>query len=198
MLPPKATLDVVLGELHLDIKSRGLDAFWNLRTYLLNLDKLTNSEGKIDREDLKDALVTWGVSLSKTYFDAVIDLVDVTKTGLISWPDFLALIRGPLPAEREYLISQVWSSLAEAAGKPGALSPDDLAAFFNPKEHPLVALGGAPEKDAFAHFLRHLSVKGRAPTIVRLEGFQSYYADLSAGVDDDGHFEQIVRGSWPV
>jgi len=193
VLPPRPTLQVILSELYFDIKDKGLDAFWNLRTHFLNLDKQIGNVGKIDREDLKDALVTWGVKLQRTYFDPVIDVVDITKTGLINWADFLALVRGNMPAERQNIVAQVFASL----GRP-SLTPDDLAAFMNAKEHPLCSFGGAQEKEALAHMLRHLSVKGRLPVAVGLDEFMNYYWDLSSGCDDDSQFEQIVRGGWAL
>jgi hypothetical protein len=197
-LPPKASLEIILSEIHFDIKSKGIDAFWNLRAYFINLDKQVYNEGKIDREDLKDALITWGVTPSlKIYFDSVIDLVDYYKTGLIAWADFLALLRGPLPAERESIVSEVFTYLTLPAGKE-FLTADDLASYIVAKEHPLVTIGGASEKDALAHLIKHLSVRGRVPPAIRLEAFAQYYADLSAGIDDDSYFDQIVRGSWAV
>ena len=163
---------------------------------MLNLDKQTHSSGKIEREDLKDALTMWGVTtLSRAHFDRVIDVVDITKTGLIDWSEFLNLVRGEMSSRRQVLVADVFSSLLTAAGKT-ALTPDDLAFYMNAKEHPLVSVGGAAEKDALAHMLNHLSVKGRIPATIRIEGFLQYYADLSAGVDDEGYFEQIVRGGW--
>jgi len=197
ILPPPQHLETILNELHLDIKSKGIDAFWNLRTRMINLDKQTHSSGKIEREDLKDALTIWGVTLPRAYFDRVIDVVDITKTGLIDWSEFLNLVRGEMSSRRGGVVAEVFSSLLTAAGAgKTALTPDDLAFYMNAKEHPLVSVGGAAEQEALAHMLNHISVKGRTPATVRFEGFLQYYADLSAGVDDEEFFEQIVRGGW--
>lgn len=193
ILPPKATLDVVLEELYMDIKSHGLDAFWNLRQYFLNLDKQVRNEGKIDREDLKDALVTWGVTLSRNYFDAIIDVVDVGKTGLIPWAEFIGLVRGPMAPGRQAVVAATFESMGKEY-----LTPADLACYMNAKEHPLVSIGGAQEKEALAHMLRLLSIKGQTPSSISMSAFMQYYADLSAGVDDDEYFESIVRGSWII
>jgi hypothetical protein len=196
VLPPPATLDVLLQEMLLDVKSRGVDGFWNLRAYFLSLGNFD----KIDREDLKEAMKTWGFTLESRYFDPVIDLIDTNRSSLIDWREFVRLIRGPMPSARAQIVAEVFGALdgSNPENPPGHVSVDDLAYYFNGTDHPLVALGGVSEKDALAHMLQSISTRGRTPQLINYALFSDYYADLSACVDDNAYFEQIVRSSWPV
>ena len=46
--------------------------------------------------------------------------------------------------------------------------------------------------------LMAISTGGVMPSVVKLDQFLDYYADLSAGTNDDGYFEAVLRESWPV
>jgi hypothetical protein len=193
-MPPEATPEVILASLKDSICLRGIDGFWALRELFQNLERQLTGKGKIDREDLKAALVAWGMNVRPRFMDDVIDLVDKGKMALIDLDDFRHLLRGPLAPAREGLLLDVWSQLP--AGPSGGVPLDELASRFNGQDHPLVSIGGASEKDALNHFLRSLEVKGNKPKAVSFEKFADYYADLSAAIDDDSYFAGIVQSNW--
>ena len=102
--------------------------------------------------------MAWGCLLETRYFDAIIDLVDVARLGLIEWAEFIRVVRGPLPPQRSAMIADVFARL-DRTGE-GKVSLDDLSFSFNGASHPLVSLGGMPEQEAFAHFLKSMQVGG--------------------------------------
>ena len=114
-LPPAPTYDAVLEEVHQDIKSKGLDGYWSLRAYFLALEKRAMNIGKIDREDLKEAMSTWGCQVESKYLDQLLDSVDVGRMGLVQWRDWLQLLRGPTSKSvgptREMVLQDVFSAM---------------------------------------------------------------------------------------
>eukprot|EP01039_Chlorochromonas_danica_P006120 gene6120-6738_t len=193
-LPTAATPETVVQQLHDFIRDRGLDAFWNLRDYLHEMEKQLVVAGKVDREDLREALVHWGVTMNKKYLDMVLDQVDSDRMGLINVKDFLRLVRGPLPPNRSALLKSVFA-LLDAAGE-GTVPITIFQKRFNGQDHPLVSIGGFNEQYALEHFLRSTEVNRRLPSRVTFEMFADYYGDLSAAVEDDSYFESIVRSNW--
>ena len=196
-LPQPASETTILSELQYQISSKGVDAYWSLRAYFLALEKKALNVGKIDREDLKDALRRWGVDLADKFLDPIINLQDITKLGLLDWRAFLQYIRGDaLSASRRAVATEVFMKMAK--GDKAEVTSDDLAFYFNGKASPLVTIAGLSQQEALAHMFMAISTKGIMPAVVKLDQFLGYYTDLSAGCNDDGYFETVLRESWPV
>ena len=196
-LPPVASVDTILDELRYQITSKGVDAYWSLRAYLLALEKKALNVGKIDREDLKDALRRWGVILEDRFFDPIINRMDTTKLGLLEWRAFLAFIRGGGMSEaRSKVVTSVFAAMSKDGG--ASVSADDLAYYFDGKEHPLCSVADLSAQDALAHMFMSCAKKGVMSSSISLAEFKEYYADLSAAVDDDAYFESVLKGSFPI
>lgn len=202
--------DDILYELQYMIRSKGIDAFWNLRSFFISGD--VEFDGKIDRGDLKDGLMCWGITMDHRYIDRVIDMVDSRKTnGVIDFNSFSRLIRGELPGNRVNLINQVWDSLSNGAN---AVAVDDLKKMFNCDNHPLTTLGAASDDTVWKQFrllcknrrsneLSNVNLRPKVIVITRAE-FSDYYADLSAGLssastadkESDDYFELVITSNW--
>lgn len=203
-LPPTASPENILRAVQEYITSKGLDAYWNLRLHLVSLVKKLNlpQYSKIDRIDLKNALVEWGINIfqnyNSRYLDLLLDMVDAGKMGLIDLKDFFALLHGALSSKREKLLIDVFSSKLDETNQ-GAVTIAALRKRFNGQDHPLVSLGGYSEQFAFDHLLQSLQIPltNNERSKLTLDMFIDYYADLSAAIDDDDYFIAIVRSNWP-
>lgn len=94
-LPPAATTDAMLGELQKDIQMQD-GGFRSFVEYFDDLERKMVKPGKMDREDLKAAIINFlnGGTLTAVYLDLLIDLVDFDKIGLIDIADFMQLCQG--------------------------------------------------------------------------------------------------------
>jgi hypothetical protein len=200
----------ILSELQYMIRSKGIDAYWNMRTFFLGAD--IEFDGKIDRGDLKDGLICWGVTMDPRYIDRVIDLVDSKKTnGVIDFNFFCRLVRGDIPAHRSRLINEVWNSIANGAP---SMPVDELKKRFNCDNHPLTTLGAASHDIVWKQFrvlcrnrrnnqLSNPNLKAKIIVVTKSE-FSDYYADLSAGLsaantsdeESDEFFERVITTNW--
>lgn len=230
VLPTPATPENVIRQMREFIRGRGLDAFWNLRDFLHQIEKKLLVAGKVgpltrvferfylvvsylladyssrrprhfavsvhqvDREDLREAVIHWGLNFPPRYMDMALDQVDNSRMGLIDVKELLRLLRGPLSPSRGAILREVFAAL-DTAGE-GTVSVATLQQRFRGGDHPLVSIGGFSEAYALEHFLQSLEVNRKLPTRCTYEMFADYYADLSAAVDDDGYFESIVRSNW--
>lgn len=193
-LPPPASLDVLMQEAHNSIIERGIDSYWNLRSFFQQFEKRTMGTGKMDREDFKACLIEWGLGLDAKYIDILLNEVDLNRLGLIDVRDFIKFIRGPLQPEREAILRDVFSKLD--VNCEDHISLEDVSNNFRADDHPFVTIGGATHGDALNHLLSSFQVKGKMPRKINFEKFSEYYADLSAAIDDDDYFAAIVSSNW--
>eukprot|EP01038_Epipyxis_sp_PR26KG_P007618 gene7618-10372_t len=193
-LPVPATLTTILEEIQFAIISKGIDGYWNLRSYLQTLDNEVVAKGKYDREDLKLALVKWGIPLKSVYFDLLLDQVDTRKFGVVDLTVFMNYIRPKLSKERENLVLNIYQSFDKSPS--GLVSLQELESKFNGIDHPLVSIGGFSEAESLDHLLKSFETKGKRPKAVDADKFLQYYADLSAAIVDDDYFYLVVRSNW--
>lgn len=193
-LPKSATPEAILAETRDLIASRGVDAFWNLREHFRKLEAHLHSVGKIDREDLKAALLDWGLELNPKYLDTVLNLVDSSNLGLVNLKDFFEVLRGPMSPTRVKVVREVFNRLDRH--KDDHVDIDDIALYFNSEDHPLRTIGSYTEQETLNHILKYFEVKGRTHKKIHFALFLEYYADFSATIGDDGYFESVVKSNW--
>jgi hypothetical protein len=203
-LPPVATSENILKSIQEFIASKGIDAYWNLRLFLLSLNKKLNvsNYSKIDRVDLKNALVEWGINIfsnyTSRYLDMILDSVDKGKLGLIDLKDFFALIHSQEnSSKREKSLINIFATVIDPEGRNN-VAVGDLRQKFHGEDHPLVSMGGYDEQYAFEHILQCTSIpltKNESHKFT-LAMFTDYYLDLSAAIEDDEYFLGIVRSNW--
>jgi hypothetical protein len=208
-LPPTASIDVLLNKLAEYILNRGYGGFLELREYLMTLEKQIKGTTKIDRDDLREAMLSWGVPMDGRYLDKLIDRIDAQKTQLIDWRDFIVLVRGPLSYARQDVLIDLFSKM-DTSGN-GVIESDVLKGYFSAEKHPLYAEDSTADlysqllrcccySNAFAP-RRSKSAPGSITEVklaITFENFCEYYADLGAIVADDGDFETMVRSHWSI
>lgn len=78
----------------------------------------------------------------------------------------------------------------------GEVPASTLVSLYDPRHHPSVIHGVSSPEDVFEEFASCWASKKNAD--VSLEDFQEYYADVSAGIDNDAQFEALIRNVWHV
>lgn len=193
-LPPPASQENIITTVRESIRRRGVDAFWNLREFLRVVEKRLVAPGKVDRLDLRAALLEWGISLPVRYLDTILDQVDSGRMGLIDIRDFMDIVRGPISNSRLAIMKRVFSQLDD---RQESVAVADFKRRFRGEDHPLVSMGGFSEAQALDHMLRSFEVNNKPVVKVSVNMFIDYYGDLSAAIDDDQYFEAIMRSNFP-
>lgn len=194
-LPPVATPHLLIVEMHEYIRSRGLDAFWELRKYFEHLsEKLRVTMGRFEKEDFKEAFMKWGCPFEAKFLDTIIDTLDPRRLGLVDFREFVGLVRGGMSDARMAIVNNVFSSLV--TNSQGHVPVDFAARRFDGTNHPLVVHRGLLPEEALYHFMEYLEYNGQMPVNVTHEVFYNYFADFSAAVDDDQYFEAVLMSLW--
>lgn len=198
-LPPVATDDNIVQEMRRMIVARGVDGFWDLRAFFMSGDP--EFDGKVDRVDLKDGLVYWGITIDPRYLSRVIENADRYQNGIIDFSSFIATLRGPQSAARLSLISRTYDAILDRTSSKVNLPVDAVQPLFTGATHPLLRDGRlSSAAKAFDHMLSFFRVRGSAqrPAFVTKKQFTEYYEDLSAATENDDDFADMLRGSWSV
>jgi hypothetical protein len=118
---------------------------------------------------------------------------DRNRDGTIQYDEFLRVVRGDLSPNRKALVVKAFKKLDKDGS--GELNFDDICEVYNAKKHPAVLEGRKTERQILEEFLStfemHLSDKPDG--IVTLDEFVEYYANVSASIDNDAYFVQMMN-----
>ena len=174
-----------------------------------------DGSGDLDVSEFAAVLAHYHIAVEPRWYGALHAHVDGDADGFLDYMELLKGVGAELTPQREAMASGVFQNLcalngfrdAAAAGPVATVGTGDggkahitlnrLVAAYQPLAAVDVAEGmvlpDAASKD-FSEIMRDLA-GGRGH--VHWAVFQAYYACVSAGIDDDGVFEQLMKESWP-
>ncbi|KAF6028731.1 hypothetical protein EB796_012963 [Bugula neritina] len=124
---------------------------------------------------------------------AIFAAFDKDKSGQISFNEFLERIRPPMSQRRLGLVAAAFSKL-DITGD-GKITVEDLAGVYNARKHPKYMNGEWTEKQVKLEFLKNFDAGNKDGTVEKHEFF-SYYAGVSASIDQDPYFDLMMRNSY--
>lgn len=150
-------------------------------------------DGGLDREDFKWGLYDYGVRISDQEFTMLLDAFDTNGDGVISFDEFLVALRGDMSPARLAVVQEAFEKL-DVTGD-GKVTLADLEKLYDASHHQEVLQGKKTQEEVLSDFLSQWDTIDQ-DGVVSLEEFQRYYRDVSASVDTDEYFEQMVRNAW--
>lgn len=120
-------------------------------------------------------------------------LLDTDKNGSINFDEFLVGIRGRLNARRQAIVDKAFLKFDKDGS--GTISAIDLRGTYNATLHPKVQNGTMSEDDVFRQFLQSFGDINKDGIISRTE-WNDYYSAVSASIDNDDHFVELMRAAW--
>ncbi len=79
----------------------------------------------------------------------------------------------------------------------GWIDAADLKGIYNCSFHPKVINGTMTEDQVFMEFLSNFGDRNGDGRISRQE-WNDYYSAVSASIDNDDHYEQLMRTAWKL
>ena len=119
--------------------------------------------------------------------------MDTNKDGCVDYDEFLVGIRGKLNSKRQALVDKAFLKFDHDGS--GKISAADLKPVYNTSMHPKVISGEMTDDEVFLEFLSCFGDKNRDGMISRCE-WNDYYAAVSASIDNDDHFVQLMIVAW--
>jgi len=121
---------------------------------------------------------------------------DKDGLGEIEYEEFLLQLRGNISERRLAVLN--WAFDAIDADKSGFIDMNDMLNGYNAEGHPKVVSGAITSVQALRWFIKNFDVGGIPDGKVTRKEFSNYYKSMSAGIDSDQQFIDIVKSAWKL
>lgn len=150
---------------------------------------------KVDKEEFYWGLKEYGVTITKREAEILLDFLDTNEDGFVNYDEFLVAIRGKPNQKRQAFIDKAFLKFDRDGN--GRVNSSDLKTVYDCTGHPKVRSGEMSEDEVFVNFLQNFGDKNKDGTITRSE-WNDYYAAVSANIDNDEHFVQLMKTAWKI
>eukprot|EP00441_Pelagodinium_beii_P041232 CAMPEP_0197637902 /NCGR_PEP_ID=MMETSP1338-20131121/12986_1 /TAXON_ID=43686 ORGANISM="Pelagodinium beii, Strain RCC1491" /NCGR_SAMPLE_ID=MMETSP1338 /ASSEMBLY_ACC=CAM_ASM_000754 /LENGTH=630 /DNA_ID=CAMNT_0043210395 /DNA_START=23 /DNA_END=1915 /DNA_ORIENTATION=- len=190
--------DEVLDMMQQEFRRRGGGTLKGLARRFSIMDD--NGSKNVDRGEFHKALVELNLGLTEDDIALLWSLVDKDSSGLASFDELVSLIGGRLSHRRRRAVQMAFDHLD--LSRNGKLDLEDLKLAYDPTviaESSRNLLGKMMPADAvmedFLENFRKL-VGGQVKGEISYPDFEKYYEMISASIDTDDYFEEMVRLAW--
>ena len=186
------SIEEIIAYLKQKIFSMGYD---QIRIIGKNLrdTKTYNGCNKINKDDFLTCLRDIGLYLPKAANEKLVQYYDKDIDGFVYFPEFLTDLRGTPNEQRQKAIDDCFRKFEKDGS--GMIDIRDLRGMFNASKHPKVVKGEITQEQAFDEFARNFNDRTGAGKIEKCE-WDDYYAAVSASMDNDDHFIELIRSTW--
>ena len=191
---PSRTISDVLTLLRTQLSRNGGQSIRALGRTFRALDSFDGNR-KVDRNEFVVGLQQHGISLSPYEYQLLFEYFDLDKDGNIAFDEFLVGVRSMPNPKRQALIDKAFLKFDRDGN--GYIDAVDLRGVYNCSFHPKVRSGEWTEEQAFREFLGNFNDKNRDGRITKAE-WDEYYAAVSAGIEQDPHFVQLMKAAWKL
>lgn len=181
----------ILDKIKKELLKKGLTGVRNLNLIFQRTDM--NKSGGLDRQEFEWGLRENGHQLSGLDLDRLFKYFDKNHDGTITYEEFMRAIRGDLTQTRKNIIECAFRKL-DITGD-GVVNLSDMREIFNVSYHPEVRSGKKNRDQVLSEYLSQWDTL-KKDGVVTLEEFIEYYCDLSASIDRDDVFVEMVKNEW--
>jgi len=123
---------------------------------------------------------------------------DKNGDGTIDYDEFLKVVKGPMNPSRITAVKKAYKVLDRDGS--GEVDYNDICDTYNAKKHPAVLEGRKTERQILEEFLGtfEMALSGVADGIVTEAEFIEYYSAVSASIDNEEYFKQMINSSWNI
>lgn len=175
---------------------KGLRNFFTFIFYIKQLSSIENS--KLDIDSFGKILTDFKLPFNSTEVLRLFKMFDPSNSNLINYYEFISVMCGEMNSYRKQLITKIFSSMKLNEKNLAELS--EIRSKFVPLKHPEVKTGKRLDNDVRNEFTdtmdMFLQFKGKDKNSISYEDFINYYDIISSSIEDDQHFDLIVRSIW--
>jgi len=152
---------------------------------------------KLDSNDVMSGLKDYKIKLTKEESDKLVAAFDRTGDKVITYDMFLLGIRGEMSEMRKAVCLRAYAKLDVT--KDGKVDMNDIRRLYNAKFDPRVKNGSKTEDQVLLEFMNVFEgAKGNRDGVVSPNEWFDYYSSVSASVDTDEYFVDLVKRAWKL
>lgn len=157
-----------------------------------------NRSGTLDIQEFAKGCQESRLDFTDIDVQTLFQAFDKNGDGTIDYDEFLRVVKGPVNPKRLALIKKAYTILDKDGS--GEVDYNDICDTYNAKKHPAVLEGRKTERQVLEEFLAtfEMALSGVADGIVTLDEFIEYYTSVSASIDNEDYFEQMMNSSWNI
>jgi Ca2+-binding EF-hand superfamily protein len=159
-----------------------------------------NHSLSLDRYEFAKAMADYALGFTENEIVHIFNYFDYNRNNLCEYDEFLRTVRGPMNPQRKAIVGKAFDILDKDAS--GYIDLSDIQGVYNATKHPDVLQGKKTEQQVLQEFLEtfeaaHSMRNNNAPDhIVTKEEFEEYYNNISASIDRDDYFAQMMNSAW--
>ena len=178
------------------MKKRGVNGALGLRRFVRLAD--TDGDGEVDLQEFVASMESLSMGLTPREARLLFQYFDKDGSGTISFEEFQVAICGNLNERRRMLVLKAFRKL-DADGS-GIVDTNDIKVTFSADKHPAVVSGLQTPDEVMQEFLSTFDGhgEGAGDGMVTEQEFLDYYRGISMVIDEDDHFELLVRNAWQL
>ncbi|XP_063003023.1 calcyphosin-like protein [Elgaria multicarinata webbii] len=150
----------------------------------------------LDLEEFLKGLQDVGVPLERGEVEEIFKLCDKNRSGTLDFNEFLEALRPPMSKARKDIIGAAFRKLDRTGD--GLVTVEDLRGVYNSQSHPKFKSGEWTEDQVFRAFLDSFDSPDDKDGKITAEEFLNYYSGVSASIDSDGYFVDMMKAAWKV
>ena len=154
-----------------------------------------NGDRKIDKQEFYWGLKDLGASITMREAQLLLQYLDTNQDGVVSYDEFLVGLRGAPNETRMDIIGQCFAKFDRDGS--GTVTSADLRVVYDTSNHPKVISGEMTPEEVFVQFLASFGDRNGDGVLTRTE-WNDYYAAVSANIDNDNHFVQLMKNAWKL
>ena len=182
------------------LKKRGIRGIMAMRRAFIIADD--NDSKTLTLPEFIKFCHDYRIPLSGNEINNLFEEFDTNKNGEINYEEFVSAFVGEMNERRKQLITILFETFDK--NRKGVIDLDDIRNSYNPNNHPDVVSGKKTEDEVLAEFLDFLqyhfsllkSDKEQEINKINIEEFLAFFNNISAGVEDDDYFENIIKSGF--
>lgn len=157
-----------------------------------------NRSGTLDIQEFAKGCQESRLDFTNVDVQTLFKAFDRNGDGTIDYDEFLRVVKGPMAPARVALVKRAYKVLDRDGS--GEVDYNDICDTYNASRHPAVLEGRKTERQVLDEFLAtfEMALSGVADGIVTMDEFLEYYTSISASIDRDDYFEQMINSSWNI
>jgi len=164
---------------------------------LARVFKIMDDDGSkaLSLSEFKKGLADYKSDIPENDVRILFNSFDKNGDGQLSYDEFLVAIRGDLNSTRANLVRAAFQKLDKTGN--GIVDVEDLQGVYDPSNHPDVIDGKITPEEALLQVLDAFE-QGEADGQVTFAEFTEYYKNISASIDRDDYFAQMIKTAWQL